>query len=116
MTGTFKEFYNFVKCFNPYICNIWEDFHKRPNPQEGDKFFIKDCNAGLNEETFKEGIFKKLEFDSKFIKGVAFYYIFDVNGTEYKVYSINDVYNGYELDIDEQSNLYGFWKYCIPIK
>lgn len=115
MTGTYKEFYKFVHDFNPYICSLWEDFHKRPDPKEGDKFLIKNLTPGLGEDFFREGTFKKVEFDSNFIKGVAFNYIFDVNGDEYKVYSINDVYDGYELDINEQPYLYGFWSICTPI-
>ena len=38
MTGTYKEFYNFVKLNSPTVCSLWEDFNKRPDPQVGDEY------------------------------------------------------------------------------
>ena len=38
MTGTYKEFYNFVKLNSPTVCALWEDFNRRPDPQVGDEY------------------------------------------------------------------------------
>jgi len=115
MTGTYKEFYKFVQCMNPHICNLWEDFKHRPNPQNGDKFLLRK-QSQLNESSYQEITFKKVVFDGNFKNGVAFWYIFEDNdGNEVKVYSINDVYEYSKLTFEEFSNVFGFWKRCIPI-
>lgn len=34
MTGTFNEFYKFIKTTNSDLCKLWEDFHNRADPQK----------------------------------------------------------------------------------
>ena len=115
MTGTYKEFYKFVKCFNPSICSIWEDFNKRPDPKSGDKFLLK-FDSELDKTTYIQVIFDNIEFDSLFRNGVQYRYNFhDNEGNEYTVHSINAVEDPSKLSTDEMENLYGFWRYCIPI-
>lgn len=115
MTGTYKEFYRFVQWMNPHICDLWEDFHNRPNPKQGDKFLLKKMPQ-LNENSYQEIFFEKVEFDGSFDNGVAFWYLFkDVNGNEVKVYSINDVYDYKKLTVEQLSHVMGFWTDCIPI-
>ena len=115
MTGTYKEFYKFVQWMNPHICDLWEDFNNRPNPQIGDKFLLRK-DPQLNESSYQEITFKKVFFDINFRNGVAFWYIFeDENGNEVRVYSINDVYEYDKLTIDDISHILGFWQYCTPI-
>ena len=112
MIGTYKEFYKFVNSLDSSICKLWEDFNNRNNPKIGEFFLIETINDESKEITYLKGIFKKIEFDGNFEKGVAFNYIFDVDGKEVNVYSINNVYDGFILDIYEHNNLYGFWKRC----
>lgn len=117
MTGTFKEFYKFVNCINPFICNIWEDFHNRPNPKSGDKFLIKKELQGLDGELYYKVIFERVEFDQEYKNGVAFYYIFkkeDDKDFKISIHSINDIYDTSNLTIQEQTEFLNFWKRCIP--
>lgn len=105
MIGTFKDFYKFVKCFNPKLCNVWEDFHNRPDPKEGDVYMYGD----------EKIIFDNIIFDSKFKNGVAFFYNFHKeNGDTVVVYSINDVYEPDKLLREELNDLYSFWTKCFP--
>ena len=38
MVGTFKEFYHFVKSYDPELINIWEDYNNALDPKKGDKY------------------------------------------------------------------------------
>ena len=119
MIGTFKEFYKFVRCFNPELKVIWEDFHNRPNPKSGDKYIINFFDSdNLDLSKFGEVIFDKVDFDPTFKNGVAFIYRFhDENtGKEYIIRSINDVDDPKLLRYEELKDLYGFWKYSSPVK
>ena len=121
MTGTYKDFYKFVSIKNPYLIDLWIDINNRPNPHEGDLFRIPDPNINNVEHSimhFKPtlvGKFVKVDFDSKFENGVAFYYIFNCNGKEIKIRSINDVYDVTKLTFEDHLDLFGFWTRCEPI-
>jgi len=117
-----KEFYEFVGLFSPYILNIWEDIQNRPDPKAGDLFNISYPNSFndiqysvLHTIPVKTCKFVKVEYDSEFKNGVAFYYIFDCNGEIIKIHSINDVEDKSKLTAEEYWDLYGFWTKCIPI-
>ena len=108
MTGKFKDFYKFVKCVNSGICELWEDFNNRPDPNPGDEYMYERTTF-----PFKI-IFDKVEFDSKFENGVAFYYVFHTeDGDEFKIHSINDVYDTDKLT--DLRDLYRFWTDCKPV-
>ena len=117
MIGTYKEFYQFVKENNSYICSLWEDFNNRPDPQVGDEFLLYYSITEMGVLTPLQVIFDKVLLDSKFKNGVAFYYIFHNKNTneEIKVKSINSVDDISKLTIEDQKDLYGFWKTCFPI-
>jgi hypothetical protein len=116
MIGTFKEFCKFVNCFNPAIYKIWEDFHERPDPQEGDVYNYVDNLSQINELTFIKIIFDKVDFDPKFENGVAFNYIFHKeDGEQIIVHSINDVYDPSKLTFEDSKDLYAFWTKCFPV-
>ena len=122
MIGTYKEFYEYVRLMVPFIKDLWEDFHNRPDPKEGDMFNIlySDGNnveySVLHTAPMKTCKFVKVEFDSEFKNGVAFYYIFDCNGEIVKIHSINDVYDIDKLRDEDRWDLFGFWTHCEPIK
>ena len=40
MIGTYKEFYEYVGLMAPFIKDLWEDIHNRPDTNEGDMFNI----------------------------------------------------------------------------
>ena len=112
----FGEFYKFVQCFNPTICDIWEDFHNRPDPQYGDKFMIKNELASMGEKSYLEATFDKVIFDDKYKNGVAFYYIFNTEDNDkIKIHSINNIYDMSNLTINEHNDFMRFWKQCSPI-
>ncbi len=112
----FGEFYKFVQCFNPMICDIWEDFHNRPDPQYGDKFMIKNELASMGEKSYLEATFDKVIFDDKYKNGVAFYYIFNTEDNDkIKIHSINNIYDMSNLTINEHNDFMRFWKQCSPI-
>jgi len=121
MTGTYKEFYHFASIRSPYIIELWEEFNNRPDPKEGDLFTFADPNiqhveySVLHTLPMKTGKFVKVEFDSEFKNGVAFYYIFDCNGEIVKIRSINDVEDVSKLTLEDQLDLYGFWTKCTPV-
>lgn len=117
MIGTYKEFYQFVKENNSYICSLWEDFNNRPDPQVGDEFLLYHSIAEIGVLNPLQVIFDKVLLDSKFNNGVAFYYIFRDKKTneEIKVRSINSVDNIENLTFDDKIDLYGFWKTCFPV-
>ena len=121
MIGTYKDFYKFVSIFAPYACEIWNDYHNRPDPKEGDMFNIlySDVNkveySVLHTVPMKTCKFVKVEFDPEFKNGVAFYYIFDCNGETIKIHSINDVYDIEKLREEDHWDLFGFWTKCTPI-
>lgn len=110
MTGTFKEFYKFIKTTNSDLCELWEDFHNRAYPQKGNKFRYKPRLLDI--------IFEKIDFDPEFKNGVAFWYYFkdakDDNNI-IKIHSINDVYDISLLKQDEKLDFLRFWKECEPI-
>lgn len=118
MTGTYKDFYNFVKIRSPFLIQLWEDINNRPDPKEGDLYQFIDPNiqnveySVLHTLPMKTGKFVKVEFDSEFKNGVAFYYIFDCNGEIIKIHSINDVYDVSQLTLEDELDLYGFWTKC----
>ncbi len=105
MIGNFKDFYKFVKCFNPRLCNIWEDFYNRADPKRGDEYIYN------NEKI----IFDNVVFDSYFKNGVAFYYNFyNLTGDKISIHSINNVYDPDKLTKEDIEDLYGFWTKCYP--
>lgn len=116
MTGTYKEFYNFVKLNNPAVCALWEDFNKRPDPQVGDEYMYFEPIPQMKVYTWTI-VFDNVLFDDKFENGVAFYYIFHRkdNGEEVRIHTINDVYDFDKLTMDDRQDLFGFWRNCIPI-
>ena len=120
MIGTYKEFYEYVELMAPFIKDLWEDIHNRPDPKEGDMFNIL-CAKSIEEVQYsttpmKTSKFVKVEFDPEFKNGVAFYYIFDCNGETIKIHSINDVEDKTKLKENEYWDLFGFWTHCEPIK
>lgn len=121
MTGTYKDFYNFVKIRSPFLIQLWEDINNRPDPKEGDLYQFIDPNiqnveySVLHTLPMKIGKFVKVEFDSKFKNGVAFYYIFNCNGEIIKIHSINDVYDVSQLTLEDQLDLFGFWTKCTVV-
>lgn len=112
MTGTYKEFYNFVNSKTPWICSLWEDFNNRKDPVEGDVFYIKQGMECVR------AIFDKVIFDDKFKNGVAFWYVFHNEKTnkEIRIRSINDVYDYKKLNSLEKTDIYRFWTDCKPIE
>lgn len=118
MTGTYKDFYNFVKIRSPFLIQLWEDINNRPDPKEGNLYQFIDPNiqnveySVLHTLPMKIGKFVKVEFDSEFKNGVAFYYIFNCNGKEIKIRSINDVYDVTKLTFEDHLDLFGFWTRC----
>ena len=121
MTGTYKDFYNFVKIRSPFLIQLWEDINNRPDPKEGDLYQFIDPNiqnveySVLHTLPMKIGKFVKVEFDNEFKNGVAFYYIFDCNGEIIKIHSINDVYDVSQLTLEDQLDLFGFWTKCTVV-
>lgn len=113
MIGTYKQFWNFIRVFNPSFCDLWEDINNRPNPNKGDKFrYI----IGEDDPII---IFDKVEYDPTFDNGVAFIYKFhrEDNNEKIDVYSINDVEDIDKFHKSDRSilNLYRFWKVCKPL-
>lgn len=122
MIGTYKEFYEYVELMSPFIKDLWEDIHNRPDPQEGDLFNVV-CPGLSNPEysvahttPMKICKFVKVEFDPEFKNGVAFYYIFNNNGNEIKIHSINNIEDKSKLKPGEYWDLFAFWTRCKPIK
>jgi hypothetical protein len=122
MTGTYKEFYKFINIFAPHCVDIWEDLHNRKDPKSGDKFRITwpykltDVEMSvMHTIPMVDCTFVKVEFDPEFKNGVAFYYIFDNNGEELKLHSINDVYDTSKLTESDFWDLFAFWTHCKPI-
>lgn len=123
MIGTYKDFYKFVSIMSPFINDLWTDFNKRPDPKEGDMFKIMYPYKLSDIEMSVMHIipvidckFVRVDFDSEFENGVAFYYVFDNNGEELKIHSINDVYDIDKLRDEDRWDLFGFWTHCKPIK
>ena len=123
MIGTYKEFYEYVGLMAPFVRDLWEDIHNRPDPKEGDLFkilyakSIEDVQYSvLHTAPMKTCKFVKIEFDPEFKNGVAFYYIFDCKGETIKIHSINDVEDKTKLKENEYWDLFGFWTHCEPIK
>ena len=120
MIGTYKEFYEYVGLMAPFIKDLWEDIHNRPDPKEGDIFnilYAKNIEeVQYSTAPMKTCKFVKVEFDSEFKNGVAFYYIFDYNGETIKIHSINDVEDKTKLKENEYWDLFGFWTHCEPVK
>ena len=116
MTGTYKEFYNFVKLNAPIVCALWEDFNKRPDPQVGDEYMYFEPIPEMRVYNWII-IFDKVLFDDKFENGVAFYYIFHRkdNGEEVRIHTINNVYDFDKLTVDDRQDLFSFWRNCVPI-
>jgi len=121
MIGTYKDFYNFIRIQSPYYIELWEKFNNDPDPQEGDLYQFADPNiqyvqySVMHTMPMKIGKFVKVEFDNEFKNGIAFYYIFDCNGEIVKIHSINDVEDVTKLTLEEQLDLFGFWKRCIRV-
>ena len=110
MVGTFKEFYHFVKSYNPELINIWEDYNNAPDPKKGDKYLVK-VNGCWEEMTFN-----KVEFCPTFKNGVQHNYFFkDKDNNDYIIHSINYVEDPNKLSKFDNEYLFGFWKYCKPI-
>lgn len=123
MIGTYKEFYKFVSVMAPFIKDLWADFNNRPDPKEGDMFRImwpyklSDIEMSvMHTIPMIECKFVRVDFDSEFKNGVAFYYIFDCKGETIKIHSINDVEDKTKLKENEYWDLFGFWTHCEPIK
>jgi len=116
----YKEFYNFININSPYLINLWEDIYNRPDPKVGDLYRFPDHNVQyvhysvMHTMPMKVGKFVKVEYDSEFKNGVAFYYIFDCDGEIVKIHSINDVYDVSKLTLEDQLDLFGFWTKCTP--
>lgn len=117
----YKEFYRFISIRSPFLINLWNDINNRPDPKKGDLFKFPDPNINnvelsiMHTYPMKTGKYVKVEFDSEFKNGVAFYYIFDCNGEIYKIHSINDVEDPSKLTWEDQFDLFGFWTKCTPI-
>lgn len=104
--NSYKDLYKFIKVCNPDLISLYNDFYKRPDPINGDKFIF-------NNDII---IFRKVLLDPSFDKGVAFDYIFeDKNRNEVKIKSINYVEDDKILNEYEQHDFLGFWKYCQPV-
>jgi len=122
MTGTYKEFYNFIRIQSPFYIELWEKFNNDPDPKEGDLYEFPDPNVQyvqysvMHTRPMKRGKFVKVEYDTEFKNGVAFYYIFDCNGEICKIHSINDVEDVSKLTLEDQLNLFAFWKLCKRVK
>lgn len=121
MKINYKEFYRFVSIRSPFLINLWNDINNRPDPKVGDLYQFIDPNiqkveySVLHTLPMKIGKFIKVEFDSEFKNGVAFYYIFDCNGEIAKIHSINDVEDVSKLTLEDQLDLYGFWTKCTIV-
>lgn len=113
MIGTYKDYKHFIQCIDPYLDSLYEEFYKRPDPKFGDKFIYR-IDPELNKPSFIDLTFIKVEFDSEFKNGVAFWYIFKNDNKEFRVWSINNVYDPTKLSVKERSAVYAFWKYCLP--
>ncbi len=117
----YKEFYHFISIRSPFLINLWNDINNRPDPKKGDLYRFPDPNINnvelsiMHTYPMKIGKYVKVEFDSEFKNGVAFYYIFDCNGEIYKIHSINDVEDTSKLTLEDQFDLFGFWTKCTPI-
>ena len=117
MTGTYKEFYNFVKLNSPTVCSLWEDFNKRSDPQDGDEYMYFELISQMGVPCTSTIVFDNICFDDKFENGVAFYYIFHRkdNDEEVRIHTINNVYDFDILTADDRQDLFGFWRNCVPI-
>jgi len=121
MRINYKEFYHFISIRSPFLIDLWNDINNRPDPKEGDLFSFPDPHINnvelsiMHTYPMKTGKYVKVEFDSEFKNGVAFYYIFDCNGEIYKIHSINDVEDPSKLTLEDQFDLFGFWTKCTPI-
>lgn len=117
MKDNFKDFYKFIQINNPLLCSLWEDFNNRPDPNKGDEYIYFESINQLGVSYTSNIIFDKILFDDKFNNGVAFYYIFHRkdNDEEIKIHTINDVYDYTKLTVQDQLDVYGFWKKCVPV-
>ena len=118
MSKNFKDFYNFIKCINPSLCHIWEDFNTREDPKPGDKYLIFSSVGNSSTKNNYSNIckFDKILLDSSFDNGVAFNYIFkDENNNDVNVYSINSVNDENKLTKEQRKYIFGFWRNCIKI-
>jgi len=113
MIGTCKDLEMFIKCIAPLEWKVYEDFHTRPDPKEGDRFSAYVSNK--DDMQYVIVTFIKVEFDPAFRNGVAFWYVFDNNGEEFRIWSINDVNDPCKLSDEERKAIYGFWRYCSPV-
>ena len=107
---------------SPFINDLWTDFNNRPDPKEGDMFRItypyklSDIEMSvMHTIPMIECKFIRVDFDSEFENGVAFYYVFDYKGKEIKIHSINDVDDINKLTYEDQWDLFGFWTHCKPL-
>jgi hypothetical protein len=115
MKQTFNNLKKYIQCINPHELKIYDDFYNRPNPKTGDEFqyiIHQMTNTYIVCDKMK---FIKVEYDPEFTNGVAFWYIFEHDNEEIKVWSINDVYDPEKLKDKERLAVYAFWKYCKPI-
>ena len=71
-------------------------------------------SSEFQKPSYKELEFVKVEYDSNFNNGVAFWYIFNDNDKEFRVWSINKVDDPSKLINTERNSVYGFWRYCLP--
>jgi len=115
MTGTYKDFYKFVQLNSPDICNLWEDFNNRGDPTEGDEYMY--FQKLLNKEISYIIVYDGILYDADFDNGVAFYYLFHRkdNGKEIKIHTINAVDDYKKLTDNDKTDLFRFWRDCIPI-
>jgi hypothetical protein len=115
MTGTYKDFYKFVQLNSPDICNLWEDFNNRGDPTEGDEYMY--FQKLLNKEISYIIVYDGILYDADFDNGVAFYYLFHRkdNGKEIKIHTINAVDDYEKLTDNDKTDLFRFWRDCIPI-
>jgi hypothetical protein len=118
MIGKYKDFYRFVQCNNASICDLWEKYMTYPNPTKGDKYILYyTIPSELMKYNGHTIIFDKVDFDSNYKNGTAFWYIFHEESTneEIKIYSINDIKDYKEMTFDDKLHAFAFWKYCAPV-
>ena len=106
MKKSYKEFYKFVQCVSPYVTSLWEKINNSKDPKPGDIYRVSMVQPHEGMYSVMHVIpvfdmkFVRVDFDPEFKNGVAFYYIFDNNGNEVKIHSINDVYDYKKLSTD----------------
>lgn len=115
-----KDFYNFVKSYNTEICDLYEDFCNRKDPEPGDIFLTPSIfNSLMGKSTFDKMVYEGVDYDSLFDNGIAFIYSFHLltdENTKIHIRSINKVDDPSKLSDEDRKDLYGFWRKCHPLK